>query len=64
MFRKNSDDRPLMSYVVFTFENGNTALPRPNSPAYFEQRSNEMDQIRHKIENSANSFTLSNIEGR
>ncbi|KAL6844612.1 hypothetical protein ACP4OV_025271 [Aristida adscensionis] len=62
--QENPDDRPLMSYVVFTLENGSPALPTPNSPAYFAQTSNDMEQIRSNIENSINLLTLTNIEGR
>uniref|UniRef100_A0A453AAL0 Serine/threonine-protein kinase receptor n=1 Tax=Aegilops tauschii subsp. strangulata TaxID=200361 RepID=A0A453AAL0_AEGTS len=61
---ENPDDRPLMSYVVFVLENGSTTLPDPNSPAYFARRRIEMEQIREDIQTSANSFTLTEIEGR
>ncbi|KAL6844917.1 hypothetical protein ACP4OV_025576 [Aristida adscensionis] len=62
--QENPDDRPPMSYVVFTLENGSVALPIPNSPAYFAQMSNDTEQIRANIENSMNTLTLSNVEGR
>ncbi|KAL6601387.1 hypothetical protein ACP70R_044607 [Stipagrostis hirtigluma subsp. patula] len=62
--QENPDDRPSMSFVVFTLENGGTTLPTPNSPGYFAQRSNEMEQIRCNIENSMNTFTVTDIEGR
>uniref|UniRef100_A0ACD5Y2D0 Uncharacterized protein n=1 Tax=Avena sativa TaxID=4498 RepID=A0ACD5Y2D0_AVESA len=62
--QENPDDRPLMSAVVFILENGSTTLPAPNRPAYFARRSAEMEQIRADIENSVNSFTLTEIEGR
>uniref|UniRef100_A0A0D9XGF8 Receptor-like serine/threonine-protein kinase n=1 Tax=Leersia perrieri TaxID=77586 RepID=A0A0D9XGF8_9ORYZ len=61
----NPDDRPLMSSVVFILENGSsTSLPAPNCPAYFTQRSSEIEQLRDNIQNSKNTFTLTNIEGR
>ena len=60
----NPDDRPLMSNVVFALENGSTTLPTPNIPAYFARRSAEIEQIRVDIQNSVNSFTLSEIQGR
>ncbi|XP_062193931.1 putative G-type lectin S-receptor-like serine/threonine-protein kinase At1g61610 [Phragmites australis] len=62
--QENPDDRPLMSSVIFTLENGSTALPIPNGLGYYGQRSNEMEQIRDNIENSINTLTLTNIEGR
>jgi len=59
------EDRPVMSYVVNTLDNGSTTLPSPNRPAYFAQRSNGIEQvIRNDIQNSIGSFTLTNIEGR
>jgi hypothetical protein len=62
--QENPDDRPPMSSVVFVLENGSTTLPAPKRPAYFARRSAEMDQIRNDIQISANSFTLTEIEGR
>uniref|UniRef100_A0A0E0QUS8 non-specific serine/threonine protein kinase n=1 Tax=Oryza rufipogon TaxID=4529 RepID=A0A0E0QUS8_ORYRU len=63
--QENPDDRPLMSSVVFFLDNGsNTALPAPNSPAYFAQRSSEIEQLKDNIQNSMNTFTLTDIEGR
>ncbi|TVU10345.1 hypothetical protein EJB05_43869, partial [Eragrostis curvula] len=62
--QENPDDRPLMSSVVFALENGSNTLPAPNQPAYFAQRSNEMVQIRENIQNSMNTFTITEIEGR
>ncbi|XP_037480284.1 G-type lectin S-receptor-like serine/threonine-protein kinase At1g11300 [Triticum dicoccoides] len=61
---ENPDDRPFMSYVVFVLENGSTTLLDPNRPAYFARRRIEMEQIREDIQTSANSFTLTEIEGR
>lgn len=61
--QENPDDRPLMAFVVFTLENESTRLPNPICPAYSTQRSYEMEQIRHNIENSVNNFTLSDTEG-
>ncbi|VAH24811.1 unnamed protein product [Triticum turgidum subsp. durum] len=61
---ENPDDRPLMSYVVFVLENGSTTLLDPNRPAYFARRRIEMEQIKEDIQTSANSFTLTEIEGR
>ena len=62
--QENPDDRPLMSAVVFVLENGSTTLPAPNRPAYFARRSAEMEQIRADIENSVNSLTLTEMQGR
>ncbi|KAM0832257.1 hypothetical protein ACQ4PT_065017 [Festuca glaucescens] len=62
--QENPDDRPPMSSVVFVLENGSTTLPAPKRPAYSARRSAEMDQIRNDIQISANSFTLTEIEGR
>ena len=61
---ENPDDRPLISYVVFVLENGSTTLPNPNRPAHFARRRIGMEQIREDIQTSANSFTLTEIEGR
>ncbi|KAK1632830.1 hypothetical protein QYE76_007145 [Lolium multiflorum] len=62
--QENPDDRPPMSSVVFVLENGSTALPAPKRPAYFARQSAEMEQIRNDIQTPANSFTLTEIEGR
>uniref|UniRef100_A0ACD5Y4H4 Uncharacterized protein n=1 Tax=Avena sativa TaxID=4498 RepID=A0ACD5Y4H4_AVESA len=62
--QENPDDRPLMSSVVFILENGSTTLPAPKRPAYFARQSAEMEQIRNAIQTSADSFTLTEIEGR
>uniref|UniRef100_A0ACD5XVC6 Uncharacterized protein n=1 Tax=Avena sativa TaxID=4498 RepID=A0ACD5XVC6_AVESA len=62
--QENPDDRPLMSSVVFILENGSTALPSPKRPAYFARQSTEMERIRNDIQTSANSFTLTEVEGR
>lgn len=60
--QENSDDRLLMSAVVFILENRSTTLPAPNCPTYFARWSVEMDHMR--VENSVNSFTLTEIQGR
>ncbi|PVH64793.1 hypothetical protein PAHAL_2G358400 [Panicum hallii] len=62
--QENPDDRPHMSYVVLSLENRSTALPKPNQPAYFAQRSTEIEQIRYNTYNSVNTLTLTNIEAR
>ena len=63
--QENPDDMPLMSSVVPTLESGSTtALPTPNCPAYFAQRSSEIEQLRDNIQNSMNTFTLTDIERR
>ncbi|TVU10301.1 hypothetical protein EJB05_43824, partial [Eragrostis curvula] len=62
--QENPDDRPFMSSVVFNLENGCTALPVPNHPAYFAQRNNELEQIREDMLNSKNTMSLTVIEGR
>ena len=62
--QENPDDRPLMSLVVFILENGSTTLPAPSRPAYFARRRIETLQIGDDIQNSVNSFTLTEIEGR
>uniref|UniRef100_A0A0E0EUK1 Protein kinase domain-containing protein n=1 Tax=Oryza meridionalis TaxID=40149 RepID=A0A0E0EUK1_9ORYZ len=55
--QENPDDRPSMSSVVFNLENGCTALPTPNHPAYFAEK-------RDELMNSTNTMTLTIIEGR
>ncbi|CAL4940112.1 unnamed protein product [Urochloa decumbens] len=62
--QENPDDRPVMSYVVYALDNGSTTLPSPNHPAYFAQRSNEIEQVREDIQNSMGSFTLTSVKGR
>ena len=44
--------------------NGSTRLPAPNNPGHFGQTSSDVEQIRDGTENSMNSLTLTNIEGR
>uniref|UniRef100_A0ACD5X6F0 Uncharacterized protein n=1 Tax=Avena sativa TaxID=4498 RepID=A0ACD5X6F0_AVESA len=61
----NPEDRPLMSSVVSILENGSTSLPAPSCPAYFTRRNTETEELfRDDIQNSANSVTLTEIEGR
>ncbi|CAN6217297.1 unnamed protein product [Urochloa humidicola] len=62
--QENPDDRPLMSSVVLALENGSTTLPTPKNPGHYGLGSSEMEQIRDRIDNSMNSLTLTNIEGR
>ncbi|CAL5086956.1 unnamed protein product [Urochloa decumbens] len=62
--QENPDDRPHMPFVVLSLENRSTTLPKPNQPAYFAQRSTEMQQMRDNVYNSVNSLTLTNIEAR
>jgi hypothetical protein len=62
--QENPDDRPHMSSVVLSLENRSITLPKPNQPAYFAQRSNEMDQGRDNIYNSVNTLTITNVEAR
>uniref|UniRef100_A0A453QZU7 Receptor-like serine/threonine-protein kinase n=1 Tax=Aegilops tauschii subsp. strangulata TaxID=200361 RepID=A0A453QZU7_AEGTS len=62
--QENPKDRPHMSSVVFTLENGSTTLPTPSRPAYFVGQSTELEQLRNNIQNSVNTLTLTGIEGR
>lgn len=62
--QENPKDRPHMSSVVFTLENGSTTLPIPSRPAYFLGQSTELEQLRNNIQNSVNTLTLTGIEGR
>ncbi|KAG8057671.1 hypothetical protein GUJ93_ZPchr0002g26001 [Zizania palustris] len=65
--QENPDDRPLMSAVVLFLEKGSKLLPVPNRPAYFAQRNNETEQrgnSGHGIQNSNNTVTLTDLEGR
>ncbi|CAL5086965.1 unnamed protein product [Urochloa decumbens] len=62
--QEDPDDRPLMSSVVFSLENGSTTLPTPNNPGHYGQRNSVVEQIGDRTENSMNSLTISNIEGR
>ncbi|XP_052167905.1 receptor-like serine/threonine-protein kinase SD1-8 [Oryza glaberrima] len=64
--QESPDDRPLMSSIVFTLENGSSValLPAPSCPGHFAQRSSEIEQMKDNTQNSMNTFTLTNIEGR
>uniref|UniRef100_K3ZRF9 non-specific serine/threonine protein kinase n=1 Tax=Setaria italica TaxID=4555 RepID=K3ZRF9_SETIT len=62
--QENPNDRPFMSSVVLALENGSTTLPTPKNPGHYAQGSSDMEQIRDRIDNSMNSLTLTNIEGR
>ncbi|KAL5200918.1 hypothetical protein ABZP36_035272 [Zizania latifolia] len=65
--QENPDDRPLMSAVVLFLEKGSKLLPVPNRPAYFAQRNTETEQRGnggHGIQNSNNTVTLTDLEGR
>ncbi|TKW34486.1 hypothetical protein SEVIR_2G310400v4 [Setaria viridis] len=62
--QEDPDDRPFMSKVVFNLENGCTALPKPNHPAYFARRNSDMEQLSEDILNSKNTVTLTAIDGR
>ncbi|GJN34571.1 hypothetical protein PR202_gb23247 [Eleusine coracana subsp. coracana] len=64
LLEENPDDRPHMPFVVLALENGITTLPNPNHPAYFTQRSNDIEQRRNDIYNSVNNLTHTHIEGR
>ncbi|KAJ1278522.1 hypothetical protein BS78_04G086100, partial [Paspalum vaginatum] len=61
----NPNDRPLMSSVLFSLENGNITLPVPNKPLYFSHtNNNQAEQTRDNIQNSKNTVTLTVVEGR
>ncbi|GJM99473.1 hypothetical protein PR202_ga16571 [Eleusine coracana subsp. coracana] len=62
--QENPNDRPHMPFVVLALENGIATLPSPNHPAYFTQRSSDIEQIRNIIYNSVNNITHTHIEGR
>ena len=64
--QENPDDRPCISSIVFVLENGSSTLPTPNRPAYFTRQSVPMEQIigDNDIQNSGNSFTVTEIHGR
>ena len=59
--QEKPDDQPLMTSVVFVLENGSTTLPTPNTPTFFVKQNTGMENIR---ENSINTFTHTEIEGR
>ena len=60
----NPNDRPLVSSILFMLENRSITLPIPNEPACFPHTNNQAEQRRGNIENSKNSVTLTDIEGR
>ncbi|KAF8661245.1 hypothetical protein HU200_057089 [Digitaria exilis] len=62
--QENPDDRPLMSSIVFSLENGSTTMPTPSNPGHYGQGSSDMEQIRDRTDTSMNSLTLTNLEGR
>uniref|UniRef100_J3MZW5 Non-specific serine/threonine protein kinase n=2 Tax=Oryza brachyantha TaxID=4533 RepID=J3MZW5_ORYBR len=64
--QEDFNDRPLMSDVVLILEKGSKSLPAPNRPAYFAQENNEVEQrnANHGAQNSNNTVTLTDLEGR
>lgn len=62
--QENPDDRPVMSYIVFALENGSTTLPQPHNPGHYGYGSSDMELTRDRTDNSMNSLTLTNVEGR
>jgi hypothetical protein len=61
--QENPVDRPLMSSIVYSLENGSTTLPTPNNPGHYGQRSGDMEQIRDE-NNSMNCLTITTIQGQ
>ncbi|KAM3259591.1 hypothetical protein ACQJBY_051079 [Aegilops geniculata] len=62
--QENPDDRPFMSSVMTALENGSTTLPTPTRPGYLVRRNTELDQFRNNIQNSVNSLSVTEIDGR
>lgn len=60
----NPNARPLMSSIVSTLENGDTSLPPPKQPIYFAERNHGTDGAAEAIANSANTMSVTALEGR
>uniref|UniRef100_A0A0D9W9Z6 non-specific serine/threonine protein kinase n=1 Tax=Leersia perrieri TaxID=77586 RepID=A0A0D9W9Z6_9ORYZ len=56
--------RPLMSSVVFMFENEATTVPTPRQPAYFVQRNYMGEGAREDVNKSVNGLSLTTLQGR
>lgn len=60
----NPNARPLMSSIVPILENGGTSLPPPKQPIYFAERNYRTDGAAEDIVNSANTMSVTALEGR
>lgn len=60
----NPNARPLMSSIVSILENGDTSLPPPKQPIYFAERNHGTDGAAEAIANSANTMSVTALEGR
>lgn len=58
------DDRPLMSSVIFMFENESALLSAPKKPAYFALRNFETEEPRENMEISAHGVSNTTLVGR
>lgn len=53
-----------MSSVVSILENGDTSLPPPKHPIYFAERNYGTDGAAEAVVNSANTMSVTALEGR
>ncbi|WVZ59560.1 hypothetical protein U9M48_009685 [Paspalum notatum var. saurae] len=60
----NPNSRPLMSSVVSILENGDTSLPPPKQPIYFAERNNGPYEAAEAPVDSANTMSITELEGR
>ncbi|KAG0544764.1 hypothetical protein BDA96_02G304800 [Sorghum bicolor] len=60
---KSDTDTLYLRIAGLDAENASIALPPPNNPGHYGQRSGDMRQIRDE-DNSMNSLTITTIEGR
>ncbi|XP_048559337.1 receptor-like serine/threonine-protein kinase SD1-8 isoform X5 [Triticum urartu] len=57
-------DRPLMSSVMFMFENESAPLPAPKQPVYFAQGTCADEEGREITSNSVNAVSITTVDGR
>ncbi|VAH52480.1 unnamed protein product [Triticum turgidum subsp. durum] len=57
-------DRPLMSLVMFMFENESAPLPAPKQPVYFALGTCADQEGREITSNSVNAVSITTVDGR
>jgi hypothetical protein len=60
----NPNSRPLMSSILSVLETGDISLPPPKLPTYFAERNHGTDGAAEVVVNSANSMSVTELEGR
>ncbi|KAG0548909.1 hypothetical protein BDA96_01G208200 [Sorghum bicolor] len=60
----NPNSRPFMSSILSVLETGDISLPPPKLPTYFAERNHGTDGAAEAVVNSANSMSVTELEGR